>query len=85
MFITSRDKIDYIYASLQAYFNIEDYRELNKYLGIELDISQDGSIHIIKSYLSQRIINMIPGMENSSNKPNPAVKPTLAKNKGDIA
>ena len=38
MFIPSKDKIDKLYASFQVYFNIEDYGELNKYLGIDLSI-----------------------------------------------
>ena len=34
IFITSKDKIDEVYASLKAYFNIEDDEYLNKYFGI---------------------------------------------------
>ena len=62
MFSTSKDKIDELYASLQADFKIEDDGEFNKYLGIELDRRPYGSIHLIQPYLTQRIINMIPGM-----------------------
>ena len=35
MFSTSKDKIDDVYTSLQDYFNIDDYVELNKYIGID--------------------------------------------------
>ena len=31
-FIPSKDKIDELYASLQAYFNIKDGRDIYKYL-----------------------------------------------------
>ena len=41
-----------------------------------------GSIHIRQTYLTQRIIKMIPGMDTSRAKPNPAVTPHLAKNEG---
>ena len=37
MFISSKDKIGGIYASLQVYFKIEDDVDLNKYFGIYLD------------------------------------------------
>ena len=82
MFSPSKDKIDEVYASLQAYFKIEDDGELNKYLGIELDCRPDGSIHLSQSYLSQNILNMIPVMDKLSANPAPAVKPPLAKNEG---
>ena len=66
MFSPSKDKIDEVYASLQAYFKIEDDGELNKYLCIELEFHPYGSNHLRKPYLTQIIPNMIPGMENSS-------------------
>ena len=46
MFNPYKDKIDGVYASLQAYFNIEDDEYLNKYIGIGLDHHPDGSIHL---------------------------------------
>ena len=79
LFSLSKDKIDEVYASIQAYFKMEDDGDLNKYLGIELDFRPDVSIHIIQPYITQRILNMIPGMENPSTMPTPAVKPPLAK------
>ena len=82
MFSPSRDKIDEVYASLQEYFKIEDDGDLSKYLGIELDFHPNSSIHLRQSYLTQRILNIIPGMDKSSAKPNPAVKPSLLKNEG---
>ena len=36
-------------------------------------------------YLTQIIINMIPGMDRSSAKATPEVKPSLEKNEGDKA
>ena len=75
------DKIDCFYASLQVDFKIEYYLELNKYLGIYLDRCPDGSIYLRQHYITQSIINLIPGMENSSDKPNPVVKPHLQKNR----
>ena len=60
MFNPSKDKIDNINASLQADFNIE---ELNKYLGIYLERRPYGSIHLRKTCLTQRIINMILGTD----------------------
>ena len=38
VFITSEETIDGVYATLQAYFNIEDNVKLKKYLVIELDL-----------------------------------------------
>ena len=62
-FSPSKDKSNYVYASLRVYFKIEDDGELKKYLRIELDRRPYGSIHIIQPYLTQRIIKMIPGMD----------------------
>ena len=78
MFMTS----DEVYASLQADLKIEDDGELNKYLRIYLDLRLDGYIHLWQTYLTQRILNMNPGMENSSAKPTPMVKPPPEKNLG---
>ena len=69
----SKDKIDEVYASIQEEFNIEDNGKPKKYLGIELDRRPDGYIHMRNPYLTQIIINMIPGMEKSSDNPTPAV------------
>ena len=82
MFGTSKDKIDEVYASLQTYFNIEDYRELVKYLMIEMERHPNVSIHMRQADLTQRIINIFPGMDKSSTNPTPAVKTTLAKKLG---
>ena len=75
MFSLSKNKIGEVYVSLQEYFKTEDDGYLNKYLGIDLDLRPDGSIHLSQPYLTNIILNMIPGMENSSAKPTPAVKP----------
>ena len=82
VFSPSKGKIYEVYASIQEDFNIEDYGELSKYLRINLDRHPDGSIHIGQPYLTQRILNMIPGMDKSSSKPTSAVKPPLAKIEG---
>ena len=63
MFSSFKDKTTHLYASLQADFSIEYDRDLNKYLGIELEHCPDGSIYISQSYLTQRIVNIIPGMD----------------------
>ena len=63
IFIPSEDKIDYIYASLQEYYKIEDDEDLNRYNEIYLAWSLDGSIHISQPYISQSFINMLPGMD----------------------
>ena len=81
MFSTSEDKIDDIYASLQADLNIEDDRKLDKYLGIDLDHRPYGSIHIRQPYLTQGIVYMIPGMYKSSANPTPVVNTPLEKNR----
>ena len=47
MFSPSKDKTDEVYASLQAYFKIEDNGELNNYLWIDLDCRPDGPIHLM--------------------------------------
>ena len=57
IFSPSKDKINEVHAPLQEYFKIEDDGELNKYLGIELKRSPDGSIHLRRPYLTQRILN----------------------------
>ena len=82
MFSPSEYKIDKVYASLHADFKIEDYRELNKYLEIDLYHHPDVSIHTRKPYTTQRIITMIPGTEKSSANMNPVVKPPIEKNEG---
>ena len=79
MFSPSKYKIDEVYASLQAYFKIEDDEDLNKYLVIDPGRRLYISIHIMQLYLIQIILNMISGMDKSITKPNPAVKTPLAK------
>ena len=74
-----KDKIDDFYFSLQAYFNIEDYRDINKYLGIDLCCRPDGSIHLIHPYLSQSIRNLIPVIYKSSDNINPVINPPPEK------
>ena len=44
-----------------------------------MDRRPDGSIRIRQTYLTQSIINMIPGMDKSSDNPTHAFKPTLEK------
>ena len=80
MYCLSKDRIDEVYASIQAYLMIEDYGQINKYIEIELYFLPDGSIHIRHPYLNQSILKIISGMNKTSNKPTPAVKPPLAKN-----
>ena len=62
MFSHSKDKFYDVYASLQENSNIEDDKEINKYLGIHLDHIPDGSIRLSQPYLTQTIINMILDM-----------------------
>ena len=45
MFSPFKDKIDELYASIQADFNIEDDGDIKKYLEIYLYHQPDGSIH----------------------------------------
>ena len=85
IFIPSKDKIDGLYDSLQAYCKIEDDVELNKYLGIKLERRLYSSIHMSQPYLTQRILNMIPVMYKSSARTTPMVKPPLAKKEGSQA
>ena len=80
MFSTSKDKIYEVYAALKADFKIEDDRDLKTYMGIDMDRCPYGSIHLRQPYLTQRILEMIPGMDNSSAKQTHMVKPPLAKN-----
>ena len=63
IFNISKDKIDEVYSSLQAYLKIENDGGLNKYLRIDLDRRPDGSILMRQPYLTQRIINMLPVMD----------------------
>ena len=64
MFSPSKDKIDDIYAYIQAYFKIEDDGDLNNYLKMDMDLGPDVSIHLRQPYLTQIILNMITGMDN---------------------
>ena len=80
IFIPSKDKMDDLYASLQAYFKIEYDREIKQYLGMKLDHFPHGSIHIRNPYLTQSNINLIPGIEKSSDKMTPVANPHLAIN-----
>ena len=82
MFSPSKDKIDQVNASLQSDFKIEDDEELNKYLVIDLYHFLDVLIHINQPYLTQRIINMIPGTGKSSANLTPVIKLPLAKIEG---
>ena len=77
MFSPFTDKIDNIYAPLQTDFNIECDKELNNYPGILVGRRQYGSTHLSQPYLTQGITNLVPGMDKSSTKPTPAVKPRL--------
>ena len=74
-----KDKIEEVYASLQTEFKTKGNGNLNKYLGIELQHCPDGSIQLRQPYLTQRIINIVPGLDKSSDKPTPEFKPPLAK------
>ena len=83
MFNHNKYKIDEVYAPFfKAYFKIEDDVELNNYLGIELYLRPDVSIHLRQPYFTHVILNMIPGMCKSSPNPTPAVKYPLAKKCG---
>ena len=79
LFSPSKDKIDGIYDSLQSGFNIEDDWEHNKYPIIEVYYRQNVSIHLRQPYITHRIINLIPGMDKSSDKSTSVVKPPIAK------
>ena len=83
LFRPFKDKSDRVYALLQACFNIEDHGYLNKYSEVELYHRPYVSIHISQACLVQRIINMNPGMDKSSDEPTPSVNYPLAKNEGD--
>ena len=83
IFSPSKDNIVYFYDYLYSYFNIDTFGEINKYLGIRLDLHPCGSIHLRQPHITQMIINLIPGIENSGSNPNPFSKPPLASNKGD--
>ena len=80
MFSPSKDKIDKVYVSLREYFKMEDDRDLNKYLGVELDRLPYVLIQLRQPYLTQSIINIISGMDKSRAKTANEVKPPLAKN-----
>ena len=82
VFSPSKDKIDEVYVSLQEDSNIEGDGNINNYLGMDLNRRPYGSINIRKTYLTRGILNIIPGMDKSSSKPTPVVKPPLAKDEG---
>ena len=79
MFSPYKDKIDEVYAPIKTDFKIEDDREINKYIGIDLDHRPYVSIHLSQPYLTQSILNMIPGIVKSNAKPTPAVNPSHQK------
>ena len=72
MLIPPKYKIDEVYASLQEYFKMEDDEVLNKYLGIEMHLRPDCSINLRKTYITQSILDIIPGIDNSSGPGAPA-------------
>ena len=84
MFIPYKDKTKKG-TSLQTQFKIKDDRELNKYMEMYLDHRPDRSIRLNPPYLTQRIINTIPGMDKYSDKPTTSVITTLVNNEGDKA
>ena len=63
IFFPYKYKIDDISISLQVDFKIEDYVDPRKYIGTELDRHHYGSINLRRPYITQSIINMIPGMD----------------------
>ena len=65
------------YMPLFNNISIYEMTETSKNLGIDLSNLLDGSIHPRKPYLTQSIINMIPGMDKSSTKTTPAVNTSL--------
>ena len=67
----SKDKIDEVYAYLQEDFKIENDEELKNYPGIELDRRPYGPIHLRQPNLTQKILNIIIGMDKSSADPTP--------------
>ena len=67
MFSPSKDKFDAVYASLKTDFKIDYYGKLEKHLGIKSP---------------KMIINLILGMDKSSENPTPMVNTTLSENKG---
>ena len=79
IFSSYKDKNDELYDSIQVDSSIEDDVDLNKCIGIEMKRRPDGSIHLMQPYLTQGILNMIPGMDKSSANPTPVVKPPLVK------
>ena len=79
IFSPSEYKMDEVYASIQAYFKIEDDGDPKKYLGIELDCRPYSSIYLRHPYLTQINPNMIPGTNKSSANPTPAVNPPKQK------
>ena len=79
MFRTSKDKMDTVYEYLFIYFKIEDDGELNKYIGIDLDRQPEISINIWHILPTQRIIDLILGMDKAISKPNPMIKITPEK------
>ena len=66
---------DEVYASIQADIKIEYYRELNTYIGIDMNHLSDSSIYLRYTYIIQLTINMIPGMDKSSAKSTPTFNP----------
>ena len=56
-------------VSLRDDYNIEDYGDLNKHLGVDLDRIPYGLVPMRKPYLTQIIMYMSPGMEDSDFKP----------------
>ena len=64
MFSPYNDKVDDVYAYLQAYFKIKDDGDINNNLVIELYRRPYGTIHISQPYITQGIINLILGMYN---------------------
>eukprot|EP00957_Ditylum_brightwellii_P130263 9937040-Ditylum_brightwellii.AAC.2 len=67
MFRNSKDEVDNIVEELGKRFDITDEGiTVKEYLGVKIDHNKDGSFRMYQPHLMQRIIQTIPGTENTN-------------------
>eukprot|EP00957_Ditylum_brightwellii_P177490 13518748-Ditylum_brightwellii.AAC.1 len=67
IFGNSKDEVDKVVQELRRRFNITDEgTSVEEYLGVKTDHGEDGSFRMYQPHLMQRIIMVIPGLENAN-------------------
>ena len=76
--------MDLLVKNLQKKYTLQDEGSLTKYLGVDMQINNDGTMELKQPFLIERILKLIcsegENFESKTNiRPIPAVKPLLHK------